>query len=201
MNFDDITHQGPAIDDPTILDRLSPAHRELLRQCNGLVAFGGGLHIRGACLAPDWHALRAAWDGPRALHALYRAVLASDVPFAEDALGDQFLLRDGVVHQLGAETGRVVSLDLELYAFLEASCADPVGFLQLAPLRQFGAEGGHLEPGQLLSVFPPLCTAESAAGVSVRAVSSADLIGWLAEFAAQVQDLPDGTRVQIKLAP
>jgi hypothetical protein len=201
MEFEHVTYQGPAIDDTTILERLSPAHRAFLSQLNGIVAFAGGLHIRGACREPSWHALRAAWDGPRALHAMYPGVRASDIPFAEDALGDQFLLRDGVVHRLEAETGQMVSLDRELIAFLEASCADPIEFLQLAPLQRFWAEGGRLEPGQLLNVYPPFCTTESRAGVSLRAVPAAERIGWLAEFAAQIQDLPEGTSVQIKITP
>jgi hypothetical protein len=201
MDFEQVTYQGPAIDDLDILDRLSPAHRALLTHLNGVVAFGGGLHIRGACRGPAWHALRTAWDGPLALYTLYNAVRPSDIPFAEDAVGDQFLLRDGVVHRLEAETGEIVSLDRELTAFLEASCADPIGFLQLAPLQQFWRKGGRLGPGQLLSVYPPFCTDESRAGVSLRAISAAERIGWLADFAAQIQDLPDGTSVQIKITP
>lgn len=201
MDFEHVTYQGSAIDDPDMLGRLSPAHRAFLTHLNGVVAFGGGLHIRGASREPAWHALRTAWDGPLALHTLYRAVWPSDIPFGEDAVGDQFLLRDGVVHRLEAETGEMVSLDRELTAFLEASCADPVGFLKLAPLQQFHSKGGRLGPGQLLSIYPPFCTDESRAGVSLRAITAAERIGWLAAFAAQIQDLPDGSSVQLKITP
>jgi hypothetical protein len=182
-------------------ERLSPAHRALLTHLNGVVAFSGGLHIRGACREPAWHSLRTAWGGSLALHTLFRAVRQSDVPFAEDAVGDQFLLRDGVVQRLEGETGEMVSLDLELTEFLEACPADPIGFLQLAPLQRFVRDGGRLEPGQLLDVYPPFCTAESGAGVSLRAISAAERIGWLADFDAQIQGLPDGTSVQIRITP
>ncbi|HET7585847.1 MAG TPA: hypothetical protein VFK13_13105 [Gemmatimonadaceae bacterium] len=201
MHSGDITFEGPAIDDPSILDRLSAAHRAFLAQRNGVIAFGGGLHIRGACRQPAWHALRTAWEGPLALHTLYRAVQPGDVPFAEDALGDQFLERDEMVYRLHAETGEVVALGCDLNAFLESSCADPIGFLQLAPLQQFWSEGGHLEPGQLVNVYPPFCTTESRKGVSLRAIPSGERISWLAAFAAQIRDLPDGSSVQITLTP
>jgi hypothetical protein len=52
---------GPPIDDPDILDRLPAAYRDFLARTNGYVAYGGGLHVRGACHAPGWHSLRAAW--------------------------------------------------------------------------------------------------------------------------------------------
>lgn len=201
MDFEQVIYQGPAIDDPDILDRLNPAQSALLTHLNGVVAFGGGLHVRGACREPAWHALRTVWDGPLALHTLYRAVRPSDIPFAEDAVGDQFLLRDGVVHRLDSETGEMVSLDRELTEFLEAGRADPVGFLQLAPLQQFWREGDRLGPGQLLSVYPPFCTEESRSGVSLRAISAYERIRWLSAFAAQVQNLSDGTSVQIEITP
>ncbi len=201
MDFEQVIYRGAAIDDADILERLSPAHRALLTHLNGVVAFGGGLHIRGACREPAWHSIRTAWDGPLALHTLFRAVRRSDVPFAEDVVGDQFLLRDGVVQRLEGETGEMVSLDLELNEFLEACRADPIGFLQLAPLQRFVRDGGRLGPGQLLAVYPPFCTEESRAGVSLRAISAAERIGWLADFTAQIQDLPDGTSVQIRITP
>src|SRR5437763_1751021 len=56
---------GPPVDDPAILDRLPGEYRALLARANGYVAYHGGLHLRGACFAPEWHSLRAAWDGAR----------------------------------------------------------------------------------------------------------------------------------------
>lgn len=189
---------GPPIDDAQILDRLPATYRDLLMRANGYVAYHGGLHVRGACRAPAWHSLRAAWDGPRAVHRLFRAVSPGDVPFAEDALGDQFLVRGGVVHRLRAETGDVESLDVDLAGFDDAVQADPVGYLGLEPLERFRSEGGSLAPGQLLSAYPPFCVAEAAAGVSLGAVSTADRLGFLADFAAQLRDLPEGAAIELR---
>jgi hypothetical protein len=51
---------------------------------------------------------------------------------------------------------------------------------------QFQAEGGALEPGQLLNVYPPFCTAESGAGVSLAAVPVAERLPFLADLARQM---------------
>jgi hypothetical protein len=105
-----VTYVGPPIDDADILARVPSDLADRLRQANGFIWFGGGLHVRGACREPAWHSLRAAWEGDAALHVLYPTVQVDDVPFAEDCVGDQFLIRGGTVWKLAAETGDVEDL-------------------------------------------------------------------------------------------
>ncbi len=200
MELTNITYQVPPIDDPALLDRLPNGVRGLLEQINGFIQFGGGLHVRGVCEVPAWHSLAAVWVGKHALHAHYPAVTEHDIPFGQDALGDQFLLRDGIVYRLASETGAIESLDCDFFAFLEAVQADPVEYLSLQPLIQFYNEGGELKPGQLLSVYPPFCTTESASGVSLRAVPVFERLRFLADLAAQIAHLPQGQRVKIKVS-
>src|SRR5262245_39839314 len=107
MSISGITWRGESPDDIEILRELPQALSVLLADMNGCVLHSGALHIRGASLAPDWHSLRSAWRGPDALHRLYEEVKDSDVPFAQDQVGDQFLLRDGHICRLEAETGSV----------------------------------------------------------------------------------------------
>jgi len=178
---------------------LPADYRGLLEQINGFIQFGGGLHIRGACLQPVWHALAPVWSGSQAFSTRYPSVAPSDIPFGQDALGDQFLLRDGLVYRLAAETGEIEALDRGLFAFLEAAQADPVEYLALQPLLRFEREGGALRPGELLSVYPPFCTAESAGGVSLRAVPAMERIAFLAELAEQLRGVPEQGQVRIKL--
>ena len=68
VKLDGVTWKGPKIDDKEILKDLPAALRELLDCVNGFVLHGGALHIRGACMAPDWHSLRTAWQGEVAMH-------------------------------------------------------------------------------------------------------------------------------------
>ena len=82
----------------------------ILSDANGFILHEGALHVRGVSFAPEWHSLRAAWRGPSAFHTLYESVLSTDIPFAQDQVGDQFLLRDGRVLRVSAETGEVDAL-------------------------------------------------------------------------------------------
>ncbi len=180
------TYVGSEITDTEILDRVPKDYRRLLNQTNGFIIFDGGLHVRGAVPSPEWHSLRKVWLGDTALHRLFPAIEERDVPFAQDCLGDQFVLRAGVVHKLDAEIGDVESLGMKLETFMSHAHEDPVEFLSLQPLLQFMSEGGELKPGQLLSVYPPFIAKESAEGVSFRAISMFDRLGFLADFARQV---------------
>jgi hypothetical protein len=59
--------------------------------------------------------------------------------------------------------------------------------LGLHALLQLHQEGGRLEPGELISVYPPFCTKESADGVSLRAVPAEDRHGFLWSLAEQLR--------------
>ncbi|HEY8599730.1 MAG TPA: hypothetical protein VIL85_14930 [Thermomicrobiales bacterium] len=197
MEFDEITYQGPPIDDTVVLAQLPAVLRQVLAQVNGFIAYGGGLHIRGTCNTPAWHALDRVWHGERALHRAYGALLPTDIPFGQDAVGDQFILRDEAVYRLDGETGALTNLDRGLLDFFADVAADPIEVLGLRPLHQFRLEGGMLLPGQLLSVYPPFCTVEAAAGVTLRAVDADERLTFLAHFSAQIATANDGDRVRI----
>lgn len=71
--------------------------------------------------------------------------------------------------------------------------------LSLQPLVAFWNQGGRLEPGQLLSAFPPYFSVESKQGVSLRAITSEERIRFLADVARQIADVPDGATVRFEL--
>lgn len=189
-------YTGPPIDDVEILDRVPGELRALLEQANGYVAYHGGLHLRGACREPAWHSLRAAWDGEQAIHRLFPTARPDDVPFAEDALGDQYLLRGGIVHRLWAETGEMESTGLDFASFDAGHRADPVEFLGLHPLLAFRQGGGELHPGMLLHVYPPFCV-NCDQPRSYRPVPLAEAVAYLSMLARQIADLPDGSTFRI----
>lgn len=195
MEFTGVTYVGPQADDAEVLEKLPSDLRRFLEQTNGLVAYDGGLHIRGASTEPVWHSLRHVWFGPQAFHARYPAVQADDVPFAQDAVGDQWLLRGTQVVRLEAETGDLEALDQTFSEFLQAVDAAPVDVLGLHPLLQFQSEGGAVAPGQLLNVYPPFCTKESADGVSLAAIPATERLDFLAELARQLPGDGQGFRI------
>ncbi|MDD5260258.1 MAG: hypothetical protein PHD76_00255 [Methylacidiphilales bacterium] len=199
MELSRITFQGPEITDSEILALLPRELAELLSQINGFVQFHGGLHVRGACREPLWHSIRETWQGASAFHLNYPEIKSDDVPFAQDCIGDQFFLRADVVFRLRTETGDVETLDLDLYGFLDAAEKDPIDFLGLHPLMRHQTDGGTLEPGQLLSIYPPYCTKEAANGVSIRAIPATERLSFLADFYRQIGGLPEGTKFRVKV--
>ena len=91
-----ITFQGTPLASLADVAALPDDLRKLLRQVNGFVAFFGALHVRGWCDQPSWHSLSEVTRGPMSLATVYEQVRAEDVPFGQDALGNQFLLiQDG----------------------------------------------------------------------------------------------------------
>jgi hypothetical protein len=144
------SYVGPPIDDPAILAELPTVVRELLTGTNGFVAHDGALHVRGACRAPTWHSLRYWWRSDDALHRQFSAISPTDIPFAEDAVGNQFVLRDGEVHRLIAESGELEALSMGVAGFLSAVERNPVGFLALDSPRigSDEADGSPLAKGR-----------------------------------------------------
>lgn len=200
MDFalDQITFQGPPIDDPETFDRLPQPLRDLLLQVNGFIQYGGGFHVRGACHEPAWHSLREAWTGELALSRLFPNVQESDIPFAEDCFGDQFLLRGEAVYLLHAEVGDVEEVSAEFWPFLLGVQKDAVEALGLEPLVAYLEDEGELEPGQLLSVRPPFSTLEAEEeGVSLRPTPTAERLRFLSRLAERLSGLPDGAEVEI----
>lgn len=192
MSIAGITWQGASIGDAEILPELPPDLVRLLSDTNGFILHEGALHVRGAVLTPEWHSLRAAWRGPKAFHSLYDDVRPSDIPFAQDQVGDQLLIREGTVLRLSAETGEIARLADSLRDFFVGVSSDIEGFLNVGlKLR--------MQPGQLLHAYPPFCMRESGAGASLKSVPASEVILFHADLAKQIRDVPDGGQVEFKV--
>ncbi|SRR5712692_1186667 len=194
-----ITYRGSHQTKELVMGQLPDSLRDALGVVNGLVAFRGGLHIRGAVDEPAWHSLGAAWRGHRAFWRHYRSLTEADVPFGQDALGDQFFLRGEEVWRLLAETDEAEVVSVSLADFLGSCLHDPVGFLSLEPLLRLEQEGSHLSPGQLINAYPPFATSQSSAGnVSLRAVPIDEQHYFLEKLSATLRDLPPGAPFEMK---
>lgn len=198
MKLSHVTYQGPPLSDPEVLDQAPNALKSLLSSLNGFVQFGGGLHIRGACIDPDWHSLRRAWHGPMSIHRLFPEVDRDWVPFGEDCVGDQFLLKDKIVSRLSAETGEIEELGLSLREFLSRANSDPIEFLAMQPLLQYQNDHGDLPEGHLIHAYPPFCTKEAAEGVSLRAVPAWELHQYHSDFAKSLANNDATIRIEIR---
>ncbi len=194
-------YEGPAVAAEHIPDDLPQDLRDLLLETNGYIGMGGALHFRGVGDVPDWHSLERVWRGDEALSELYDDVAPDDVPFAQDCLGDQYLLREGRVLCLQAETGEIESLDTGIAGFVLRAMADPNKVCGAGFVARLKDEGHELAPGELINVYPPLCFEEAAGGVSLHAVPALELLAWHAELARQLATAEDGERVEIDVEP
>lgn len=198
MEFNGVTYQGTEITDRKTLEKLPLDLANFYSQVNGLIAFNGGLHLRGCVDFPEWHSINYYWTGTGALHNFYEQLNDCDIPFGQDCLGDQFILRDSVIHKLSGETGELENLELDFNEFLIRTIEDPMNFLLLQPLEQFISEGGQLSPGELLNVFPPFCLDNESNEYSFKNISVKDRIGFLTEFYEQTKNLKDGQQIKIR---
>ena len=192
MNISGITWRGESVDDVGILRELPPDLVRIINDTNGFILHDGALHVRGASITPEWHSLRVALQGPTAFHTLYESVHATDIPFAQDQVGDQFVLRDGRVLRLSSETGDIEPLADSLGEFFRRVAANIKGFLNA------GLEH-TMQPGQLLLAFPPFVFQESGAGASLKPVRAGEVIRFHADLARQIRDVPDGGQIEIKV--
>ena len=131
MDIPGITWKGESIEDVEILRELPAELVRVLSETNGFILHQGAIHVRGACLTPDWHSLRAAWRGAKAFHVLYEDVRPSDIPFAQDLVGNQFLIRESTVIRLFAETGEMEPLAPSLQDFFTRLSSDIERFLNV----------------------------------------------------------------------
>ncbi|MFD2784770.1 SMI1/KNR4 family protein [Hymenobacter rubripertinctus] len=192
-----IIYTGGELTDLVTLARLPVYLQAFLREQNGVVAYFGGLHIRGCVAAPGWHSLAGVWQGERALWRTYTELKKSDIPFAQDCAGNQFLLRGDAVLFLDTETGELADLDVDFKHFLFGAGKFPLEALGMEPLRAFQQAGGVLRAGQLLSLYPPLCIAlKDHSKAAAKAVAVTERLAWLARFHEQIKHLPDGQPVQ-----
>ena len=194
-----VTFQGPPLDSPERLDGLPDDLFEILWQINGFVAYAGGLHVRGMVDEPAWHSLDAYRTGEMALHKLFGAIQATDCPFGQDYLGNQFVLRDGQVWKLRADTGEIRSLELDLPHFFDEARKDPVEFLELHLLARYSETAGLLQPGELVHTIPPLCIAGDLSRLAMKPAPVSGAIAFLAHFARQIENVSDGTEVNLRL--
>lgn len=192
MNIPGITWRGESIDDVELLRDLPADLVQVLDYANGFILHKGALHVRGASLLPEWHSIRGAWRGPNAFHTLYESVKLTDIPFAQDQVGDQFLIRDSRVVRLSGETGDIEPLASSLEDFFMRLSEDIQGFLNVGL-------GYTMQPGQLLFASPPFVLQEAGADALLKPMHAEEVILFHAHVARQIRDVPDGGEVEFKI--
>ena len=183
MEFKGVTFRSDEMMDEVLLAKLPEDLQEFYQVTNGIVAYNGGLHMRSCINSDNWNSLSRYWTGEKALHLTYANLLSSDIPFAQDCVGDQYFLRDDVVWLLGAETGEVMDMETDLDGFIENAIKDPVEYLAMEPLVYYLDMEGDLEPGQLIHVVPGLSLElPEDTEYHIDSLPVDDRLTWLADF-------------------
>ena len=135
--------------------------------------------------------------GEHSIAALFPAVSIDDYPFAQDQVGDQYILRGELagysVWRLDAETGQFEAFAPSLDDFIKGISTDIEDYLNVSL-------GHRLEPGFLLHAHPPFCSRESASGgSSLRPVPADELNSYHSGLAKSIGALSDGESFQIEL--
>jgi len=197
MEFEGVLLKGGEITDMETFESLPEDLKEFYSQTNGLVAFQGGLTIRGCVTEPTWFSLAEACNGEFAVSEVYENVDETDIPFAFDCCGDQYFLRDGIVFRLCGENGEIESYDIDIWEFIESAIAEPEDYLDLQPLHDFMNDGGKLKPGEMLHIYPPFMVEESLDGVYILPAPIRKQMDFLRNFYLQIKDLEDTTSLDI----
>lgn len=197
MQFEGVIWQNNAIADNYILKQLPLSLQEFYEEINGVVAYEGGLQIRACSKKPKWNSLYEYWKGDRALYKQYDKMNETDIPFAQDCLGDQYFLRKNEVFLLNAENGEIDNLEMDFWEFIDECVNDPEDFLDMEPLLDFLEEGDSLAPGELLHIFPPFSLEESEEGVTLMKLPVEDRLQFLFDLHNQLKNLKDGDSVSI----
>lgn len=156
MEFKGVIYRGEAPVDEELAARIPGDLREFFQDSNGIIAYNGGLQIRACTQDTHWDSLGLYWTGERALSRVYSNLLSSDIPFGQDCVGDQFILREDNVWLLSTETGDMIDMEASLYEFFENCIEDPVEYLAMEPLVHHLDIEGELKPGMLVHVVPAL---------------------------------------------
>jgi hypothetical protein len=196
MNIDnfihDVNYWGQSISDFDTLDILPGYLKDFYLKQNGLIAFHGGLHIRGCVNEPDWHSLKEVWFGNTKLSLLFDSIEINDIPIAQDCFGDQFIIRDKSIWLLSAETDEIKNLEVDFLQFTQQAFTDTSKFLNIENIQHL-----DIKPGQLINVVPPFCV-NSKSGYSFRPIDSFEQIRYLSSFSKEIKNLPNGTSINLK---
>ena len=181
---------GPQLVKNEFFNSLPQELQAELEQVNGFVVYSGGFHLRGICSEPIWHSLEEVVSGESALFEYFEEVNNGDIPFAQDCMGDQFILRADKVIRLYAEAGELEPLNMGLVEFMNKIRNDHEDLLDLEVLEVVAdSEEGALEPGEVLIADPPFAMEESEQGVKLAAIPAMEALQYYAELAQQIQSV------------
>lgn len=196
MELPNTTYRNEIIEDRSTFDLLPNELKEFFLKCNGLVALNGGIQFKGCVNKPEWISLHETWKGKLKLLDVYESIAPNDIPFAQDAFGDQYIYRSGEIFQLNCESGELENLNCTLDQFVNNIKTDALDYLSLQQIYELKEMGIELKNGEMMNVYPPFMF-NSESERSYKPVPSIEQISFLQNLYIQTRDLKDGESIEI----
>lgn len=189
-----IVWSGGACQSKTPSSSLPDDYRAVVSVHDGLIAMEGGLRLFGItrALLPDI----ATWNIEAGWRSSYRTLADGLLFFAEDAFGDQFAFEGGRLVRFHAETGQREHVSDSLADWLQQILDDPESQLSLPVIREWRRQGNQLQPNQHLCPTYPFVVRGSR-GKTLHALDRNESMHFKGDFAWQIKDLPEGTRIKV----
>jgi len=171
---------------------------ELLKTKNGFYAFEAALHIFPSQRICPPVSLEH-WNAPQLWRAEYRGLADEALFFGEEAFGNQFCIRKGSVCFFEAETGEYREMAKSIEDWAKVVLDDYEFQTGFPLLHEWQLRNGRLEPGQrLIAKFPFVLGGEYVLD-NLAAMGAVEIMRARANIAWQLQDVPEGTNVEICL--
>lgn len=172
------------------MQEIPTEYKRYLESGQPLWLYHGNLQIRGLSVEPRWNNLHRYWLGERAFHKAYNSLLETDIPFAQDCFGDQFILRKEIVFKLQCESDDYEKTGLSFSQWLNWIGENPDERLNVDT-------SVAISPGNLLMAFPPFCFKE-ASSASIKEISMDEVHAFHAEIASKIRNLGDGEKIELR---
>jgi hypothetical protein len=171
----------------------------LLEKRNGFFAFESALHVLPSRPVPAGVMSVQAWNEPDLWRDAYDSAAEGCYFFAEDAFGSQFAMRDSRIVSFNPETGVVDQLTESLEDWAERLLEDYEVLTGFPVAHAWQEKNGRLPVDQRLLPKHPFVLGGPFTVENLHAVDAVHGMRFRAELAKQIGNLPDGTRVNLKL--
>ncbi|WP_054782767.1 SMI1/KNR4 family protein [Pseudovibrio denitrificans] len=171
---------------------------DLLKRRNGFYAFECALHVLP--LTPSQEVMSLTrWNDNQLWRDGYGMLDAKIIFFAEDVLGNQFCLFEGAVHSFDPETGELEYLarDIEDWAGLVLEDYNTLTGWSLA--RDWQSKHGPLPANMRLCPKIPFVLGGEYSIENLYLCNNVEAMRVYANLAIQLADVPDGTKIRLKV--
>ena len=137
------------------------------------------------------------WNAPELWRDAYAGLADGPDFLAENFLGEQYRLIDGIVCRWDPETGEHESLGAEWESWQMRVETDPSAEAPVWLLEDWEAQNGRLSPREHLAPRVPFVLEGEFDVSNLYRIDAVSDLRWRAQLATQVRTVPDGASVRL----